>query len=246
MAWADPRHALVSWRVFGIPVHIDRNWLLIVAMFTWSLARRYFPIAVPGLGWSAYWAMGLAAAVLLFGCVLLHELGHSLVARHEGIPVACVTLFLFGGVAQITRDARRPSVEMKVALAGPLVSAMIAGSCFYATQALAMHRPSAIVTAAIVHYLALMNTALLCFNLLPGFPLDGGRIVRAGYWALTGNLRQATRVASLLGAGLGIALFILGAWAIVKGAWVAGVWYLFLGFFLRDAALTSYRAATDS
>ena len=252
MAWSSQvaerptAHPQGSWTLFGIPIHIDRSWFFIAAFAAWSLARGYFPERYPGLSTGLYWAMGGAAALLLFACVLLHELGHSLTAQRHGIPVARVTLFIFGGVAQIGRDPTRPAVELKIALAGPLVSVLIAGACYAGSAAMSVHAPTQLAAVAIVRYLAMTNTALVLFNLLPGFPLDGGRVLRALLWAWTRNLRRATRIASLMGSGLGLGLLVLGLWAIIKGAWAGGMWYILLGFFLRDAALASYRRAREA
>ncbi len=227
------------WTLLGIPIHLDAGWFVIVALMSWSLARSYFPGASPGFPHVVYWGMGVTAALLLFACILLHELGHSLVARSYGIPVACVTLFIFGGVAQITESPKRPSVELQVALAGPLVSVLIAVVCFWGSA----HMPLQNVLAVILHYLGVINIGLALFNLLPGFPLDGGRVLRATLWALTGSLQRATRVASFIGAGFGLGLLALGVWVMSRGGWVGGLWYVFLGWFLRNAALASYRRA---
>lgn len=237
MASASPApRANGEWALFGIPFRVDPSWLVIVALVTWSLAVGYFPSRAPGFSAWAYWLMGGVAALLLFTCVLLHELGHSLAAAGFGIPVTGMVLFIFGGVAQIGHDPRRPSVELAVALAGPVVSVLVAGACFWAAAMIPVQGPAQFATAAIVHYLGLINTWILLFNLLPGFPLDGGRILRAILWAVTGNLRRATRVTALIGSWLGIGLIALGVWGVVKGAWVGGLWYLLLGAFLRNAA----------
>lgn len=246
MGWGEgrTRRNTGAWSVLGIPIYIDASWFVILALMTWSLARGYFPETYSGLSALLSWTMGVGAAVLLFACVLLHELGHSLVARRFGIPVARVTLFIFGGVAHIQHDPRHPSVELAVALAGPLVSALIAGGCFAAARALAPHPAAPFVAMAMLRYLAMINLGLIVFNLLPGFPLDGGRILRAALWAWTGDLRRATRMASVVGMGLGFGLLALGLWAIVRGEWLGGLWYACLGLFLRNAATSSYHAAS--
>jgi len=232
-----------SWKLFGIPIHIEASWLFIVAFLTWSLACDYFPSVVQGLSVGMYWAMGAASALLLYGCILLHELGHSFVARGQGMPVACITLFLFGGVAQVAGEAKRPSADLAVAVAGPLVSLLIAAGCFAIAPRLPMHTTLEVASVAVVHYLALINTGILFFNLLPGFPLDGGRIARAALWAWTGSLPQATRVASAIGLLLGLGFMGLGGWAILHGARISGLWYLLIGWFLRGAAQQSFYAA---
>ena len=242
MGW--PRPGQPAWSIAGVTLHIHRSWFFIVLLITWTLARGHFPSASPGLPAFAYWAMGVVAALSLFLCVLLHELGHSVVARHHGIPIDGVTLFFFGGVAQMGHEPRRPAVELQVALAGPLVSVAIAAACFFASRRLPIDTIGQQAVFAVVQYLAMVNTAILVFNLLPGFPLDGGRVLRAVLWAWSGNWRTATRTASVVGASLGLGLLGLGVWAMVRGSWIGGLWYMLLGFFLRDAAQASYQQAS--
>jgi Zn-dependent protease len=236
---------LRTWSVWGIPVHLNTSWLLIAALVTWSLSHGYFPRSYPGFSVLAYWTMGITASLLLFVCVLLHELGHSLAARDAGIPVACVTLFIFGGVASITGRPQRPAVELRIALAGPLVSALLAFGCLVVAAHMPVRSTVSLAVWAVVRYLAFLNIGLLVFNLLPGFPLDGGRILRSVIWAVSGNLRTATRIASLAGATMGVGLLALGVWAMARGVWVGGLWYLLLGWFLRNSALASYRYASE-
>ena len=233
----------LGWTLLGIPIHFDSGWFVVVALLSWSLARYDFPLSYPGFPQVIYWAMGLATALLLFACVLLHELGHSVVARSHGIPVACVTLFLFGGVAQITESPKRPSVELQVALAGPLVSVLIAAGCLWGAVHLPVRTSPQRAVAIIVHYLGIINIGLAFFNMLPGYPLDGGRVLRASLWAWTGNLRRATRVASLIGCWFGFGLIALGIWRMAHGGVIGGLWHVFLGWFLRNAAMASYRRA---
>lgn len=233
-----------SLTLFGIPIRLDPSWFVIVGLLTWSLSHHYFPRLSPGLAATTYWGMGLIATLLLFVCVLLHELAHSLVARRFGLPVACVTLFLFGGVSQIQAGARTPRVEAAVALAGPLVSVLLAACGMGAMRMIG--RPSLFlpIPVALLYYLTMVNVAVALFNLLPGFPLDGGRVVRALIWRWSGDLRGATRVASGLGVGLGVALIALGVWVVTQGRWVGGAWYVCLGIFLRNAAQASFHATT--
>ena len=228
-------------RVVGIPISVDAGWLIVLSLVTWTLATRYFPGQIASLTPAAYWGIGLAAAVLLFLCVLLHELGHSLVARLAGIPVSRITLFIFGGVAHIASESRRPLVELSVALAGPVVSAGLGGLCRWGAGLISPQTPPALAGVAILRYLAVVNMAILVFNLLPGFPLDGGRVLRAVLWAVMGDLRKATRIASALGSALGLGLIVLGAYAIFRGGALNGLWYVLLGWFLRDAAHASYQ-----
>lgn len=230
-------------KLFGIPIRLDPSWFVIAFLLAWSLAQTYFPSSVPGLSRPAAWGIGAVASVLLFSCVLLHELGHALAARAFGIPVARVTLFIFGGVAEIGHDPKRPWIELVIALAGPLVSAMIALGCFLTVDAMAAAKPAHLMLLALVRYLMAVNLALIAFNLLPGFPLDGGRVMRALLWQWGGSLRTATRRAGLIGVLLGVGLMAVGGWECLQGEWVGGVWYVLLGLFLRKAALTYYRAA---
>jgi Zn-dependent protease len=239
MAW-PPERARGPWTLCGIPLQVDASWFIMVAWLVWSLGSGYFPSRYPGFPPAAYWVMGAMAAPLLFVCVLLHELGHALVARGYGIPVSRLILFIFGGLAQMAGEPRRPAVEFQMALAGPLVSALIAAACFAAAGAMPLASPLHLAAAAILHYLALINAAILVFNLLPGFPLDGGRLLRAALWAWTGSFRRATRMASAVGAAFGLLLVALGVVVVLKGSW-GGLWYVFLGWFLRNAALMSYR-----
>ena len=234
-----------AWTLAGIPFHADASWLVIVALLTWSLAGGYFPSHYPSLPAALHWAMGLAASLLLFVCVLLHELGHALTARRCGIPVAGIVLFIFGGVAQLAREPRRPAVELAVTLAGPLVSVLLAAACFWLAAAIPIRSHWQLVAAAIARYLAVINTGILLFNLLPGLPLDGGRILRAALWGWTGDLRAATRIASLIGTLLGFGLMGLGILVLLRGAWVGGAWYLILGRFLRQAARLSAVPSTS-
>jgi len=233
-------------RVFGFPLQIDRSWYFVVLLMTWTLGTQVFPGQYPGLSVSAYWIMGLIAAVMLFVCVLLHELGHSFAARAYGIPVTRVTLFFFGGVAQIAREANRPSVEFVIALAGPLVSVLLAGLCYRVAAVMQVESESALMVFAIVQYLAVINSAILIFNLLPGFPLDGGRILRSLIWGVTGRLSTATRIVCALGSGLGWILIGLGVLRFATGSMIGGFWYAMLGAFLRNAAVASARIAQQS
>lgn len=233
------RSALI--RIAGIPLYIDRSWFVILLLVTWTLATGYFPSSYQGLHVLTYWGMGAVSAVLLFVCVVLHELGHSLMAMQFGIPVASVTLFIFGGVAQITQEPKRPLIELAIALAGPLVSLAIAMGCFYLADHLPLETIPQVVVFAIIRYLAVINTVILIFNMLPGFPLDGGRILRAVLWGVGGNFRKATRWASLSGLVLSWIMIGFGIWTLLHGRWVGGLWYILLGSFLRNAAKAQAR-----
>jgi Zn-dependent protease len=228
-------------RIAGIPIELDPSWFLVLGMVTWTLSRGYFPSQLQGIAWWRYWMMGLLSASLLFTCVLLHELGHSLVAKWAGIPVLRVRLFLFGGVAQIGGHPHTPWIEFLVALAGPLVSIVLAGLCAWLSQQMRAATLASAMSLVILRYLAVVNMALLLFNLLPGFPLDGGRALRAVLWAWFKDVVRATKIVTLLGQGLGLALMGLGILTVIRGQWLGGAWYVLLGVFLRDAAAASYQ-----
>lgn len=229
--------------IAGIPVLIAPSWFIIALIVSWSLATGYFPSHYPGFSVITYAAMGLLAALLLFTCVLLHELGHALTARSFGVKVLGMTLFLFGGVAQLANDPKRPLVEFLIALAGPAVSGLLAATCYVAAGAIPVMHEFQLIVVAILRYLAAINIGLILFNLLPGLPLDGGRIFRAAVWGITGNLAGATRLAGAIGLVLGYGLIGLGVWSMIRGSGFHGLWYVLLGIFLRDAAAASSRSA---
>ena len=229
------------WTIAGIPIHIAPSWFVVLLFVSWSLATGFFPARYPGLPPPTYGIMGFLAALLLFTCVLLHELGHSLTAKRFGIPVLGMTLFLFGGVAHMAQDPKRPLVELLVALAGPAVSAALAAGCFAAARAMPVTHDLDLVVVAMLHYLAVVNLSLILFNLLPGFPLDGGRVLRAALWGISGDLRRATMITSAIGSWLGVGLMALGVWSMIRGAGLHGLWSVLLGLFLRDAAHAAYQ-----
>jgi len=230
-----------TWRIgrlFGIAINVDSSWLIIFGLVTWSLARSYFPEQYPAWDTWLHWAVGAATSILFFASVLAHELTHSLVAISQGETVRSITLFIFGGVAEITEEPERPSVEFLMALAGPLSSLVIAAA-FALLWLLA--RDLAEPIRAMARYLAMINGSLALFNLIPGFPLDGGRVLRAIIWGVSDNLRLATRVASWIGQGVAFLFIFAGLWQIFTGAWLNGLWIAFIGWFLKNAALTGYR-----
>ena len=220
-------------RLAGIPIRLHYTWLLAVGLMAWSLAAGFFPDAYPGWEPTAYWAAGVAAALLLFVSVLLHELAHAVVARGRGFEVRGITLFVFGGVAEVEGEAERPLDEFLIAVVGPIASFAIAGLAWLAARAVADESGMA---HAIASYLALANLILGLFNLVPGFPLDGGRILRAVVWALSGSLRTATNVASFAGQAIALGLVAWGVWRMVGGDLFGGLWTAFIGWFLNGAA----------
>lgn len=225
-------------RLFGFEVKLDLSWLLLAFLVTWSLALGFFPAVVPGLAPSAYWWMGAAGALGLLLSIVFHEMSHALMARRYGLAIHGITLFIFGGVAEMTEEPRDAKTEFLMALAGPISSFVLAFVFYQIHLALG---PGTTAFGAIMYYLGFLNLALALFNLVPGFPLDGGRMLRAALWGWKGNFRWATRVASTIGSGFGLALIVLGVVAFVQGNVVGGMWYFLIGLFLRSAAGMSYQ-----
>lgn len=228
MSWS-----LRAGRIAGIRIEIHVSWLILLALLTASLATGWFPYALPGRSGAAYWLAGVIAALLLFGSVLAHEFGHSLVARAHHLPVHSITFFVFGGVSNLEQDPPTARTEFQVAVVGPAVSAALAALAWPIGLALA---PRSDIAGAVLVYLGIANFLLAVFNLIPAFPLDGGRILRAGLWALTGNSRRATRLASLTGQAFALLFILAGIWEVFNGRALAGAWTGFIGLFLLNAA----------
>ncbi len=222
-------------KIAGIDIDINYTWIIIVVLITWSLATQ-FMVIYPGWGTATYWIVGLVAAILLFVSVLLHELAHSLVARSQGLPVRSITLFIFGGVSNIEREPQSPGVEFWMAIVGPITSIVIGIIALLLYLSVAR---TASPLAAILNYLAITNILLGIFNLIPGFPLDGGRVMRSIVWKITGNLRTATRAASIVGEVLAVLFIIIGVLALFGGNVFDGIWLGFIGWFLLNAARTA-------
>ena len=223
--------------VRGIPISIHASWLIIFALLTWMLAVGYFPETLPDQPAVANWVNGLVASLLLFVSVLLHELSHSFVAVAHGLSVRGITLHVFGGVSELGDEPPSARAEFLIAVVGPLTSFAIAGMLWAASRAGAVPAGS---PAAIVDYLVFFNVAVGVFNLIPGFPLDGGRLLRAVVWRWKGSLARATEIASRVGGGFAIALMVLGVARVVNGDVLGGMWMTFIGMFLRSAATSSY------
>lgn len=226
------RRAIPIGRIFDISIDLDYSWFLIVGLFAWMLAVSYFPASSPAAPPWQDWAMGFVAAVLLFVCVLIHELGHSIVAQLYGLRVPRITLFLFGGVSQIAAEPASPGQEFWIAVVGPLVSFALAAFFWEIEPLLAFVSPWNAVAAC----LALMNLVLALFNLIPGFPLDGGRVLRAVIWRTTGAYQRATTAAAFTGRVVGFLLIAFGIWEIFRGALIDGLWTAFIGWYLESAA----------
>ena len=225
----------------GIEIGVHYNWLLIFFLVAWSLAMGYFPQSYPGWTSLVYWITGVIASILLFVSVLLHELAHSFVAQARGLPVRSITLFIFGGVSNIVREAENPRTEFAMAVVGPLSSLVIAG-VFYSLFLVVPNKLDPL--AALLSYLALINAFLAVFNLIPGFPLDGGRVLRSIIWGATGNLVKATNIAATVGRLFGWGLIGVGLFQILRGNFLGGLWIAFIGWFLSNAADSSRQETT--
>jgi Zn-dependent protease/CBS domain-containing protein len=222
-------------RVGGIQVAIDPSWLVVFFLVLWSLSAGYFPAQFPGRTWTAYIAVGFVSTLLFFASVLVHELSHAFVGNSLGEEVRRITLFIFGGMAHLSGEPRSPGAEFKIAAVGPATSIGL-GLLFLAVKALAATAGVPDLWVAMFGYLGIINIALAVFNLLPGYPLDGGRLLRAYFWSRSGDLRQATARAADWGTGIATGLMILGALQIFAGGLVGGLWLIFIAMFLRGAA----------
>ncbi|MDO9116571.1 MAG: site-2 protease family protein [Nitrospira sp.] len=219
----------------GIDVGVHYSWFIIFFLITFSLTGR-FASAHPQWTVAEHYAVGILTSLLFFSSILLHELAHSFVALAKGIPVRSITLFVFGGVAQIGREPDRPLTEFQIAIAGPMASALLAAG-FWTIASLAGDEFERI--SALAGWLASINLMLALFNLVPGFPLDGGRIFRAILWHFTGNLSKATRIAAGIGQTVGYAFMVIGIWTGFTVNWFNGMWLAFIGWFLLNAAQES-------
>lgn len=227
-------------RMLGIELRIHPSWFIIVALVLWMLAGVALPADFPQLGTPVRVTMALAITVLFFASLLAHELAHSAVAVARGIPVHRITFFLFGGMAQTSRESRTPSEEFLIAVAGPIMSFLLAGASFGLWWVSAVN-DWGLGVSGIAAYVAALNLILGIFNLLPGFPMDGGRILRSILWALTGNVTRATHWASRVGVGMALLLAAYGVWRVIVGEVMGGLWLVLIALFIRNAARMSYR-----
>jgi len=225
--------------IAGIRISLDYTWFIVFTLFAWSLAFGYFPFHYPGFGKPTYVSMGLVSALLLFACVLIHEISHSITANRLGLDIHEITLFIFGGMAELTKEPDDPAVELKIALAGPAASGALA--LFFYLLSMTISFTDFPVAHAVISYLAMINAVLLIFNMIPGFPLDGGRVLRAIWWMKTGDMPRATMVASRIGRGFAMILIISGVLQIAAGNFTGGLWAVFIGFFLQNAAQSGYQ-----
>lgn len=225
--------------LLGFPIYVDLSWFVIAVLITWSLATGLFPMFYKGLPTATYWWMGLAGAIGLFTSIIAHELGHSVVARQFHSPMRGITLFIFGGVAEMSEEPRSAKAEFFIAIAGPIVSVVIAVLCYAAGKFGETVLATPVV--GVLWYLAVINIVVVAFNLIPAFPLDGGRVLRSILWHVKGSLAWATRITSTLGSWFGLFLIALGVVTFISGNFIGGMWQFLIGMFLRSAAQMSYQ-----
>jgi Zn-dependent protease len=231
--------SLHIWSIRGIPIRIHFTWLLIFGLLSWTLASGYFPRHYPDLPVAAYWLKGIIAALFLFGSILVHELMHAITAQKLRVPIAGITLFALGGVAEMKEEPPSPGAEFKIAIVGPLASLVLAVVFWGLWQALGAEGMG-MTFAAVAVYLVTLNVVVAIFNLLPAFPLDGGRVLRSIIWGITKNLKTATYWATQVGRGFAYLLILFGALALFAGAGFQGVWMALIGLFLLQGAQGGY------
>ncbi len=220
-------------RIAGITIGIHYTWIFAIIFFSWTLAMVYFPAGYPDWSTAVYWITGIIGALLIFVSVLLHELAHSLVANARGIPVHSITLFILGGASNLEEEPQKPGAEFAMAIVGPVTSLALA-AIFWGLTFLPIDATAPL--AAMLSYLALINMYLGVFNLLPGFPMDGGRVLRSIIWGSTGSLTRATDIAGMVGQFFGWAFIGLGVFLMISVSFINGLWFAFIGWFLNSSA----------
>ena len=226
-------------RLFGFEVRVDASWLILAVLISWTLAKSYFPWQYKGLTGGDYWGMGIVSALALFACIVAHEFSHSLVARRQGLPMKGITLFIFGGVAEMGDEPGTARTEFLMAIAGPIASVVLGASfylCYLFTRGVLP-----VTVTGVLAYLAWLNVALAVFNLIPAFPLDGGRVLRSALWHWKGDLRAATETAATAGGFFGMLLILFAVWQFFTGNFIGAMWYFLIGMFLQGAARSSYQ-----
>jgi Zn-dependent protease/CBS domain-containing protein len=227
-------------KLFGFEVGIDLSWIIIVILVAWSLSTGFFPFRYKNLSTQTYLLMGIVGAVGLFASIIVHEFTHSLVARKYGLPIKGITLFIFGGVAEMSEEPPSARAEFMIAIVGPLSSIAI-GLIFYGVYLFGIQNEWPNPINGVIGYLGAINGILAGFNLVPAFPLDGGRVLRSILWGVKGNLRWATRVSSRIGIGFGFLLIFYGVLQIIYGNFIGGMWIFLIGMFMQGAARMSYQ-----
>ncbi|MBI5683171.1 MAG: site-2 protease family protein [Deltaproteobacteria bacterium] len=229
-------------KIFGIQVSLDLTWFVVFSLVVWSLAAGYFPLHYPGKGGLIYLMMGIISSLLLFASVLFHEISHSIVSNKLGTPIKEITLFIFGGVAKLSKEPEEPMAEFKIAIAGPISSIFLV-FVFYILKWILQIIITAPLITAILDYLVMINIILVVFNLIPGFPLDGGRVLRAILWQKTNDVQKATAITSSIGKGFAMLLIFFGIIQVFAGNFLGGMWSVFIGLFLQQAAESGYQQA---
>ncbi|MFH1032627.1 MAG: site-2 protease family protein [Chloroflexota bacterium] len=232
------RNSIRLFRIAGIDIGIHYTWIFLFILVTWSLAAGFLPQGYPGWSQTVYWVTGAIASLLLFLSILLHELAHSLVARARGMSVNSITLFIFGGVSNLEDEPTKPRTEFVMAIVGPLTSLILGGILWGVLQVIQTRQSP---LGATLLYLSQINLILAAFNLLPGFPLDGGRVLRSILWGSTGNLVKATNIAGVVGIVFGWGLIGFGVFQLLGGNFLGGIWFAIIGWFLSNAADSSRR-----
>jgi Zn-dependent protease/CBS domain-containing protein len=234
---------LGQYRLFslsGFEVKLDLSWLLLALLITWSLGAGVFPEEYPDLPRRVYAWMGIACAIGVFFSIVFHEFSHSMVARQFGLPIKGITLFIFGGVAEMEEEPPNPRSEFLMAAAGPLASFLLA-FLFTEMESLAVAKGWPVSFVGVFDKLALINFVVAIFNLVPAFPLDGGRMLRAALWKWKNDMRVATHISSRIGSAFGLGLMLLGGFSFFQGNFIGGMWWFLIGLFLRGAATASYQ-----
>ncbi len=229
-----------SWKIatiMGIPIRVHFSWLIVFGLITWSLSTFYFPQAAPDLPTASYWIKGAIAALLLFASVAFHELAHSYIAMKYRLSIVGITLFIFGGVAQMKGEPPHPKAEFRIAIAGPLSSFFLSVFFFF------LYMNTVGGTRALFSYLAQINFILGAFNLIPGFPMDGGRVLRSAIWSKTKNFFYATQKASIIGRNIALFFIFFGIFSLFASI-PGGFWLMLIGWFLYTAAQAAYQQST--
>jgi Zn-dependent protease/predicted transcriptional regulator len=237
---AAPFRGYHLFTLFGFEVKLDLSWLLLALLISWSLGAGWFPQHYPELSSHAYAWMGVSVAIGVFFSIVFHEFSHSIVARHFGMPIRGITLFIFGGVAEMEEEPPNPKAEFLMAIAGPISSFLLA-ALLWTAASIAQGAGGPQTVVGVLSTLAVVNLTVAVFNLAPAFPLDGGRVLRAALWHRRRDLHEATFVSSRIGRGFGTALMILGVVAFVGGNLIGGMWWFLIGVFVRGAAGASYQ-----
>ncbi len=234
----DNKMSLIIGRISGIPIRLHYTWLIIFFLITWTVGFRLTPQQYPGLSQTSNLLIGLLSSLLLFGSILLHELSHSIVAKRSGLKIRQITLFIFGGVAEMEGEAKEPGLELRMAAAGPLTSIALAIMAGVIWQASILVQASALIQAPL-QYATLVNGVVAVFNLIPAFPMDGGRIFRSLIWRRRGDLLSATKTAATVGRGFAYLLMFGGALMIFTVNFITGLWLVLIGWFIQSGARSS-------